>query len=276
MSQYKELFDMTEKYINEGNWETAYHLVKEGDQKNDCNATGILGLFYLFGLGIPKDIEMGMKLLEKAIFAGCTDMVDKLGTLYITGDIVPKDEHRAFSIFLYGAEKGNTLAMGKVSSMYLDGMGTPADEQKAMEWGQKAAESGNIVGIQTLISIYLKESSVYYDPKMAVYWIREDLKIEPENTFFMYSLAACLSNPWGIYSNLIPDEAMLREAYMLARKGAELGDMDCHVLLCWFYETGHFVKKDLKKAYEYLKIAADHGHEIAAKYLKQYRIIVIW
>lgn len=104
----------------------------------------------------------------------------------------------------------------------------------------------------------------------AAHWYREVLNHEPENTFCMYRLAVCLADPFEEF-NLHPGYGMLEEAYFWACKGVEKGDLDCHMLVAWFYEMGNVVNQDYDMAYKYFRIAADNGHEMSAELIKRYR-----
>ena len=121
-----------------------------------------------------------------------------------------------------------------------------------------------------LAVIYDDGIDVYRNPMQAAHWYREVLNHEPENTFCMYRLAVCLADPFEEF-NLHPGYGMLEEAYFWACKGVEKGDLDCHMLVAWFYEMGNVVNQDYDMAYKYFRIAADNGHEMSAELIKRYR-----
>lgn len=140
----------------------------------------------------------------------------------------------------------------------------------ALEWAQKAAKLGDPLGMECLAVIYDDGIDVYRNPMQAAHWYREVLNHEPENTFCMYRLAVCLADPFEEF-NLHPGYGMLEEAYFWACKGVEKGDLDCHMLVAWFYEMGNVVNQDYDMAYKYFRIAADNGHEMSAELIKRYR-----
>ena len=165
---------------------------------------------------------------------------------------------------------GNAVAMGKMASVYLYGIYGVQDNRIALEWAQKAAKLGDPRGMECLAVMYDDGIDVYRSPIQAAHWYREVLNLEPENTFCMYRLAVCLADPFEAF-NLHPDSGMLEEAYFWACKGVEKGNLDCHMLIAWFYEMGNVVNQDYDMAYKYLKIAADNGHEQSAELIKRYR-----
>ena len=165
---------------------------------------------------------------------------------------------------------GNSVAMGKMASVYLYGSYGVQDNRIALEWAQKAAKLGDPLGMECIAVIYDDGIDVYRNPMQAAHWYREVLNHEPENTFCMYRLAVCLADPFEEF-NLHPGYGMLEEAYFWACKGVEKGDLDCHMLVAWFYEMGNVVNQDYDMAYKYFRIAADNGHEMSAELIKRYR-----
>ena len=262
MSKYAELYNRVMSYLDDRDWESAYSLVKNGDLQGDADATAILAEFYIHGVGIPEDVETGIELLEKAIAGGCSEAADSLGTLYWSGDKVPCDNRKGISYLMKAAEMGNSRSMGKLANAYFSGRGVPEDYSKALEWGMKAAKLGDINGMEIIAVLYDDGLGVYRDPMQAAHWYRECLQQEPDNTFYMYRLVVCLADPFEDF-NLHPDDSMLEEAFTWASKGVEKGDLDCHMMVAWFYETGKVVDQDFSMAYKYFKIAADNGHEMS-------------
>lgn len=269
-SKYDELYARVMSHLNAQDWETAYSLVKNGDVQGDPTATAILSEFYRYGVGIPKDIETAIELLEKACDAGCMEAADALGSLYLVGEEVPQNDVKGVHYLSKAADLGDTLSMGKLANAYLYGHGLQKDYEKALQWAQKAAKGGDKVGKEVLAIIYDDGLGVYRDPAQAAYYYRECLQQDPENTFAMYRLCICLTDPFEDF-NLYASEDMLEEAYGWASKGVELGDLDCHVMIAWFYEMGKVVRQDYDTAYKFYKIAADNGHNFAEELLKRFR-----
>lgn len=270
MSGYDELSTQVLNYLDNQNWDSAYGLLKEKEIHGDAAAIAILGEFYIYGIGIHEDIESGIELLEKAVNAGCAEAADILSSLYLQGEHVPKNEQLGIKYSQRAADMGNAVAMGKMASVYLYGNYGIQDNRLALEWAQKAAKLGDSLGMECLAVIYDDGIGVYRDPMQAVYWYKECLNREPENTFCMYRIAVCLVDPFEDF-NLHPSYEMLEEAYSWVCKGVESGDLDCHMLIAWFYEMGKVVNQDFNTAYKYFKIAADNGHEMSIELIKRYR-----
>ena len=271
MNSYEELYSRVTDYSDEQDWESAYRLLKEEEMQGNGNALAILAQFYIYGIGVPEDIEMGIDLLEKAIAMGCSEAADELGILYIEGEVLPKNEKKGIEYISKAADMGNGNSMGTLAYAYLWKLyQMPEDFSKALEGGLKAAKLGNAKGMHVLAILYDDGLGVDFDPYQAAYWYREYLQREPENTSSMYRLSVCLSDPFDS-ANLQPDQAMLEEGFYWASKGVEMGDLDCHMIIAWFYESGKIVDQDLNLAYKYYKIAADNGHESSQNLIKRFK-----
>lgn len=271
MSKYEEMYDRVIEYLDAGDWESAYSLVKNGETQGDGNAMAILADFYINGVGVFKNVEVGLELLEKAISNGCAEAAYNLGNLYCNGEKIQNDDRKGVFYLNKAAEMGDCQAMGQMAKIYLNGYyGVPEDYSKAFEWGMKAAKFYDQTGMEVLAILYDDGLGVYRDPRQAAHWYRECLMQEPDDTFYMFRLAVCLANPFEFF-DLHPDYGMLEEAYSWACKGVEKGNLDCHMLVAWFYETGDVIHQDFNMAYKYLKIAADNGHEMSAELIKRYK-----
>lgn len=269
-SPYDELYAKVASFLENEDWESAYEMLKNKELEGDANAIAILGEFYIYEIGVAEDVDRGIEMFKKAIELGCSEATNKLATLYLDGDKVQQNETLAFEYIKQGAEMGNALAMGKMATLYYYDKYEDKNLQQSIEWAQKAAKLGDYRGYEFLGVIHDDGNGVARDPKQAAYYYREALLREPNNTPIMYRLAVCLTDPFEEFG-LYPNYKELEEAYSWTCKGVEEGDLDCHMLIAWFYEMGNVVSQDLEMAHKYLKIAADHGHEISARLITRYR-----
>lgn len=270
MSHYQDLADQVIRYFEAGDWDSGYSLLKDRESMGDPAAISLLGELYMDGIGVPEDLEVGIEMVEKAISMGCAESTEVLSGLFLQGQKVPVDESRAFMYIKRGAQMGHPAQMGKLAYTYMMGDRLPQDYHLALEWGQKAAKLGDYLGMVTLATIYDDGLGVYRDPAQAAYWYRECLNRDPEDMVCIYRLAVCLVDPFEDF-NLHPSQEDYEEAFSLLSKGVQAGDLDCHMLIAWFYEMGHVVRQDFNTAYKYFKLAADNGHEPSKELIKRYR-----
>lgn len=133
MSKYDELVTQVLNYLDNRDWDSAYSLLKNKELQGDAAAIAVLGEFYINGIGIPEDVEMGIEMLKRAIDAGCAEATGTLATLYLQGEKVPTNERLAINYIKQGADMGNSVAMGKMASVYLYGSYGVQDKKKTFD-----------------------------------------------------------------------------------------------------------------------------------------------
>ena len=87
-------------------------------QKKDIDDLYDLGCKYLYGIGMPKDIDIGIEYLRKAAEQGHSKAQYSLGVMYAQGEKVKQDFSKAAEWFSKAAEQGNGSAQLKLAYMY--------------------------------------------------------------------------------------------------------------------------------------------------------------
>jgi len=102
-----------------------------------------LGVNYLKGDGVPKDMKKAVSWFTKAAEQGNAGAQYNLGLCYANGgDGVPKDIEKAIYWYTKAAEQGFAEAQYMLACGYATGDGVPKDMEKAIYWFTKAAEQG--------------------------------------------------------------------------------------------------------------------------------------
>ena len=101
-----------------------------------------LGKFYLDQKDASKAARIG-ELFQKSSDQGNGNAENELGLLYLTGKGVAKDVDKAKALFEKAAEKGIDGAIHNMGVLYLSGQGVAKDPKKAMEYFEKAAKKNN-------------------------------------------------------------------------------------------------------------------------------------
>jgi TPR repeat protein len=96
-----------------------------------------------------------------------------LGLLYMTGQGVPKDLAKALPLFRDAAEKGVVIAQNVMGFLYANGQGVPKDDKQAMMWYRKAAEQGAPNAQLNLGIAYEEGILVKQDLAQAAMWYRK-------------------------------------------------------------------------------------------------------
>ena len=99
---------------------------------------------YLSGIGVPKDITVSMKHLNKAANMNWPAALYLLGRIYEDGDYgIPKDYLKAFGYYQKAINVGHGESALSVALMYQEGRGVPKDENKYFEFLKRAANLGS-------------------------------------------------------------------------------------------------------------------------------------
>lgn len=271
MSNYQDISDRALELINNGRWDEAFDDLKRKQADNDKDAIAVLAQFYLYGIGVTKDIELAIELFEQAISLESRDAAWVLGLLYRYNDAgMPINKYKAFELFSKGALLGDERCYGALAECYLRGDGTAFNEEKALEFGLLAAKAGNPAGMINAAICYDDGLGTNPDPYAACHWYKEYLNYEPDDDFAMLRIAICLADPYERYGLRTTDE-MLKEAFYYASKALEKGNVEAHLIVGWFYEKGEIVQRDFDLAHKYIEISANNGNEAAQRHLQDFR-----
>ena len=101
-----------------------------------------LGERYLWGNGVPKDVDRGLYWLYMAAENGDVETWLELGDIYRYGEIAGYRNYReALKWYGKAASKKNADAMEAIGRMYEKGRGVEKDIEYAEEWYRKAYEA---------------------------------------------------------------------------------------------------------------------------------------
>lgn len=135
------------------------------------------------------------------------------------------NEEKAFECYMKAAEMGYTEAYYNVANAYLNGEGVERDFGKAFEWFQKAVDSGDNYAKLKLAECYKRGAGCERN----------------------YAAAMAL------YQQVAGDKSLKRYSFTDVAE-YEIGNM---------YLKGLGVEIDLRKAYDYFKLAASHDNRAA-------------
>ena len=271
MSNYQSVLDHTLELINSGRRDEAFDEISRKHAINDKDATAVLAQFYLYGICVTKDTDLAIEIFEHAISLGSSEAAWELGLLFHHNEEgVPVNKCKAFELFCIGADLGNVDCYGALAECYLHGDGTPVNEKKAFEYGLLAAKAGNATGMVNLAVCYDDGLGTHPDPNAACYWYKEYLNYIPDSDFAMLRIAICLADPYERYGFRTTGER-LNEAFYYAGKALEMGNIEAHLIVGWFYEKGEVVQQNFDLAHKYIEIAANNGNEVAQLHIKEFR-----
>lgn len=121
----------------------AIELFKKAAKKSDADAAFNLGVIYMKGEGVPADYQQAKTYLEQAAAQHDERAMAALGQLYELGKLGEPDDKKAFEYYLESASLGDVDALLNTGIFYYEGKGTDKDLSRAMAYFEKAAQQGN-------------------------------------------------------------------------------------------------------------------------------------
>ena len=142
---------------------------KQGHDRAQVN----LGIMYLSGYGVSKDVELALDLWCKSARQGYVEAQYELGKIYFNGKHVTTDYEQANYWYTKAAEQGHSDAQIKLGLMFSDGQGVTQDDEKAFAWFKIAADQGSDVGQNNIGCCYLDGEGVTQDYEKAFAWFKK-------------------------------------------------------------------------------------------------------
>lgn len=130
-----------------GDYATAYLEFRAAGDAGNMQALHLAGEMLLTGRGVPKAVQTGLALLERAAAAGVVQAMVTAGTAYAYGDGVPPDYGKAYRLLEPAAQAGDPHAQNNVAVLYHLGLGTATDHVRAMSWALRAERQGLLQAI---------------------------------------------------------------------------------------------------------------------------------
>jgi TPR repeat protein len=126
-----------------------------------------LGVCYLKGDGVQKDVEEGIKWIRMAAQQDEVVAQRIMGNRYLRGIGVQKDLSEALKWIRSAADKGDSIAQNLLGNCLGTGEGITKDLEQAAEWFEKSARRGNIPSLVALGRLYLYGQGVVEDHDIA-------------------------------------------------------------------------------------------------------------
>lgn len=282
--------------IFERNEEKALEILDQIKDKDDPQYLSTMAYIYLSGIdNIEQDKNKGMDYLKKAYQNGKSRAAFLLGSMYLEDNPpTKKDINKAIEWFEKGIKKNDTRSMIEMAnislsedSLYVNwhdakrglsllekagrhgdgdayaqlgaifGSGSKdvyVDEEKAFEYYLKAQKLKSEWGINNLAACFVDGIGCEKDIDKAISLFKESSELgygKASDNLYRYYYQSTLWQPHKI------DLALAKEYLLLAVKQY---DTDANEHLGWHYYTGsNLFEKNLFKAFDYLKQAADMG-----------------
>ncbi len=272
-----------------GNFELAFVLASAAADQGDPVAQNLLGVLFLHGDGVPRDVDRAVgyfrdaiaggnvlamanigdafldgaegleinpeevfDLLETAAAAGNAGAQNGLGLFYHRGVLADPDYARAMEYYLMAYEGGDMDAATNIGLLVLRGQGVQQDYDIARQWFELAAEGGLVRAMEDLANMYRRGVGVPQDGNRAI------------EIYQQAAEAGSVLGPYWIgwiYENGVPGVARdIDQAIYYYEQSSLLGDDYAPLNLGWIYEFNQSGSPDFARAFGYYQLALERGN----------------
>ena len=264
--------------FNEGKYEEALPLCIEEAEDNNSSAMDLLGEMHIKGLGVSKNVKLGIAWKEKASWLGNHFAEYSLGELYKNGQEVPKNLKKALYWHQKSAKNGNYLAQYQYGLNFYKGKVVPKDDSIALYWLEKSAKKNYVKAMSLLGTILSNSNQITRNYVAAAKWYQKAIK--QKDPLAENALGIMYTNGQGVEKDYKKASTLFRSA---AEKNSSLAQLNLGLMyykglgviqsnkaaIDWIYKAGiSFLKKDdTEKALICLDkiISIDPKHFLAAK-----------
>jgi len=289
-------------YLGKGvekNYDKAKEFFEKSAENGNQYAQSYLGLFYEKGYGGEKNIEKALYWYKKSALKGNVFSQYSLGYIYFTGIDVKVNTEYSYKWYKEAADKNFPPAQYALSYLYKNGLGCEKNIFKAYYWLETSAENNFEDAFYILGQSYLDGLNIQKDYKKAYYYLLKGaekldmnclesigdmyykglyVKKDIKETFKYYKKSIEEGNIKIYYklAKIYEEENELEKEFITLIKGHNNGDLKSSQKLGIMYYNGEGVKKDNKKALEYMLVAIEdedpHSlYIIGTIYLNEYR-----
>lgn len=218
-----------------------------------------VGAYFSLGRLLSKverydDAEKWLKLALEHLDSEHPDYTEALillGDLYYEKD---QNNPKVYEYYHKAAIRGSSLAKYSLGYLYEDGIGgVSQDENQSLYWYRSAAKDGNAPA-QCSVGRYYFDKDNYEE---AIPWLQKAVEQDHIRAKVLYSVC------------LMHIEKSPEKVYNLMLEAANANDSEAQYIMGWFYEEGHWVRKNRDRAIVWYKKAAENGDEDAKAKLRE-------
>lgn len=170
---------LIQQAADENQWDKAFELVLPLAQKGDHQAQANLGILYVTGRGVAKDLDLAYWWFSEAAEKGSIKALNNLAVMYFRGMGVKKDVDHSIKLFKQTARSGSIDANLALAEIYDK---TKNDAKQAFQWYQQAANLGSDEGKYQIATRYEMGYGVKKDVRKAKQLYQELTQSQTEFT----------------------------------------------------------------------------------------------
>lgn len=244
-------------------YKKAAYWYKKAAEQGNTEAQLDLGVMYMNGLGVDKNIDKFIEWYSKAGEQGNTIAQGVLGRYYFYGNVVDTDYKKAaywYKKLIEQEDAANEFDLNEIGYnlgwIYYKGKGVKKDYKKAAHWYKKAAEQGNARAQLILGLMYSMGRGVEQNHKEAVNWYKKAAKQESVKAQLL--LGSMYYNGEGV-------EQDYAKAARWCKMAAEKGNPKAQRFLGIMYYGGKGIRQNYERAAKWLTKSAEQG-DVEAQY----------
>jgi len=168
------------EYIETGQFEKAFPVLKEAAELGNPEAQYNLGYCYQAGIQVEQSITKSIKWFQKSAEQGYNNGLYQMMMAYGSGKGVEQDYEKAFNYAKQCASNNDETCMFNVINCYKEGLGTEKSISKMIEWANRLgklenpedlAKSGYITSARlNLAYLYRDGIDIEADLLMSYHW----------------------------------------------------------------------------------------------------------
>ena len=178
----KSQIDMGHRAKLKNNYKKAYYWFKKVSQHSDPYYKGggynLLGMLYMSGRGVPKDLNKARNYFKKAIDLDFKRSYGNLGLIYeLGGQGISQDKKKAKHYYKLGAKNGYAPPMFNLANLYAH----QNQYKQAFHWYHQAAKQYYLSGMYVVGILYaIGKQGVRQNKVEGCKWFRLALKVYPD------------------------------------------------------------------------------------------------
>jgi len=236
---------------------TAFQYFKAAAERNNPVGQAGLGLMYLHGRHVDKDVNKAFQYFNSAADKGWVDGHLQLGNMYLAGLGVRRDYKLAIKYYNLASQAGNTLAIYQLAQMNAAGTGMIRSCHTAVELFKNVVERGRWA--DKLMEAYSDYRDGNINEALIKYMLLADLGYEVAQSNAAFILDRKESDLFSV------NETMVRALQYLGRAAAQ-GYAPARVRLGDYFYYGWGTDVDFSAAAVHYRIASDQLHSAQAMF----------
>ena len=225
------------------------------NQQQIADTNYLLGMMYLNGYGVTKDIDKAVKILALAADNKHLKACMELGNIFTNITYQP---YEAFKYFQIAALQDNKVAQYQIANHLELGKGTDKNIPEAIKWYTESAQAQYAPAQHKLANLLIADKSDISNINKAIEWYKQAVAKRYYASYF--ELAKVYLNE-DIKTKIVTDDYI----FALIKTAAENDITKAYYPLAQLYSSGRGTKKDDQEAFRYYKKAANKKN-IEAQY----------